>query len=116
MDVSGFMMSDDTQNGWNEYSRLVLKELESLAENISALNKEIQDLKQEIAQMRAREDRVDDIKIWKEKVDEVASPTQLKELMDEVQSLKLFKTKAITVFAVIQFGMAASIWLLRFIS
>ena len=60
-------MSDDTQNGWSEYSRLVLKELESLAENISALNKEIQDLKQEIAQMRAREDRVDDIKIWKEK-------------------------------------------------
>lgn len=109
-------MSDDSQNGWNEYSRLVLKELESLAENITALNREIQELKQEIAQMRAREDRVDDLKMWKEKVDEVASPSQLKELMDEVQSLKLFKTKAITVFAVIQFGMAATIWLLKVVS
>ena len=109
-------MSDDTQNGWNEYSRLVLKELESLAENISALNKEIQELKQEIVQMRAREDRVDDIKLWKEKIDEVASPTQLKELMEEVQSLKIFKTKAITIFTVIQFCMAASIWLLKIIS
>ena len=115
-DVRGLVMSDDTQNGWNEYSRLVLKELESLAENISALNREIQELKQEIAQMRAREDRVDDIKLWKEKIDEVASPTQLKELMDEVQSLKIFKTKAITIFTVIQFGMAASIWLLKIIS
>jgi uncharacterized coiled-coil DUF342 family protein len=109
-------MSDDAQNGWNEYSRLVLKELESLAENISALNKEIQELKQEIAQMRAKEDRVEELKSWKEKIDEVASPSQLKELMDEVQSLKIFKTKAITVFAVIQFGMAATIWLLKIVA
>ena len=71
-------MSDDN-NGWSEYSRLVLKELETLATSIQALNSEIQELKQEIAQMRAREDRVEDLKAWKEKVDEVASPTQLQQ-------------------------------------
>ena len=106
-------MTQENRNSWNEYSRLVLKELETLAASIQALNTEIQDLKQEIAQMRVREDRVDDLKMWKEKVDEVVSPTQLKELVDEVQDLKGFKTKAVTVFAVVQFGMAASIWLLK---
>ena len=55
------------ENGWSEYSRLVLKELETLATSISALNSEIQELKQEIARMREREDRVDDLKSWKEK-------------------------------------------------
>ena len=104
-------MSDE--NGWSEYSRLVLKELETLANSIQALNAEIQELKQEIAQMRAREDRVDDLKAWKEKVDEVASPSQLKELVDEIQNLKSFKIKAITVFAVVQFGMGAALWFMK---
>tara|TARA_Y100000034_G_scaffold42638_1_gene52193 strand:- start:288 stop:614 length:327 start_codon:yes stop_codon:yes gene_type:complete len=104
-------MSDE--NGWSEYSRLVLKELETLASSIQALNTEIQELKQEIAQMRAREDRVDDLKAWKEKIDEVASPSQLKELVDEIQHLKSFKIKAITVFAVVQFGMGAALWFMK---
>ena len=104
-------MSDE--NGWSEYSKLVLKELETLASSIQALNTEIQELKQEIAQMRAREDRVDDLKVWKEKVDEIASPSQLKELVSEVQSLKSFKIKAITVFTVVQFGMGAALWFMK---
>ena len=104
------MSEDGKQNGWNEYSRLVLKELESLAENITNLNGEIQELKQEIARMREREDRVDELRSWKEKVDEVASPSQLQTALNEIQDLKLFKTKAITVFAVVQFAMAAIVW------
>jgi uncharacterized coiled-coil DUF342 family protein len=108
-------MSDSGENnGWSEYSRLVLKELETLASSIQALNTEIQDLKQEIAQMRVREDRVDELKAWKEKVDEVVSPTQLQGLVKEVEDLKLFKTKAITVFAVVQFGMAFFAWAMKF--
>jgi len=99
-------MSDDN-NGWSEYSRLVLKELETLATSIQALNSEIQELKQEIAQMRAREDRVEDLKAWKEKVDEVASPSQLQAALKEIHDLKLFKTKAVTIFAVVQFAMGA---------
>jgi len=106
-------VSNDSQNGWNEYSRLVLRELETLAVSITALNAEIQELKQEIAQMRAREDRVDDLKAWKEKIDEVASPTQLRDAIVSIDELKMFKTKAITVFAVVQFGMAATIWLIN---
>jgi len=107
-------MSDDANNGWSEYSRLVLKELETLAASIQSLNSEIQELKQEIARMREREDRVDELRAWKEKVDEVASPTQLQTMVKEVEDLKLFKTKAITIFAVVQFGMAFFAWAMKF--
>ena len=107
-------MSDE--NGWSEYSRLVLKELETLASSITALNAEIQELKQEIARMREREDRVDELRIWKDKIDEVASPTQLQVKFNEVEDLKQFKTKAITIFAVVQFLMAASMWALKVVS
>ena len=104
-------MSD---NGWAEYSRLVLKELETLASSIQSLNSEIQDLKQEIARMREREDRVDELRAWKEKIDEIASPTQLQSLTKEVEELRLFKTKAITVFAVVQFAMGAIVFAMKF--
>ena len=105
-------MAED--NGWSEYSKLVLKELETLASSIQSLNSEIQELKQEIARMREREDRVDELRAWKDKVDEVASPTQLQALVKEVDDLKMFKTKAITVFAVVQFGMAFFAWAMKF--
>ena len=106
-------MSDEN-NGWSEYSRLVLKELETLAKSIQSLNSEIQELKQEIARMREREDRVDELRAWKEKVDEVISPSQLSAMTKEVDELKQFKTKAITVFAVVQFAMGAIIFAMKF--
>ena len=102
-------MSDGNQNGWNEYSRLVLKELETLANSIDGLRTELQEIKQDMAAMRVREDKVDELKVWKEKIDEVASPSQLKEMVNEIDSLKQFKTKAVTVFAVVQFLMAAAV-------
>lgn len=98
-------MATDHQNGWNEYSRLVLKELETLSDGIEGLKGEIQNVKQEIAKMQVREDKVDELKAWKEKLDDVASPTQLSVLIKEVETLKHFKTKAVTVFAVVQFLM-----------
>ena len=97
------------ENGWGEYSKLVLKELETLAKSIEGLRTELQDMKQELAAIRAKEDKVDELRSWKEKIDEIASPTQLKELTTEVQDLKLFKTKAVTVFAVVQFLMASAL-------
>jgi predicted nuclease with TOPRIM domain len=101
------------EDGWSEYSRLVLKELETLAASIQALNSEIQELKQEITRMREREDRVDELRSWKEKIDEVTSPTQLQTLVKDVEDMKLFKTKAITIFAVVQFAMAAVVWAIK---
>jgi len=107
-------MSDDSnQNGWNEYSRLVLKELESLSDSIDNLNTQLQAVRQELAEIRAREDRIDDLKTWKEKLDEVASPTQLKELVVKVEELNSFKIKAVGVFISAQFIMGLIAWYLK---
>ena len=104
-----------SENGWAEYSRLVLKELETLAAGIKELNDNLGDVKREIAEIRAREDKVQELVKWKDRIDEVASPTQLEKLKEEVEDLKLFKTKAVTIFAVIQFAMAAVVFAQRFI-
>ena len=103
------------RNGWNEYSKLVLKELETLAVNIQSLNNEIQELKQEIARMREREDRVEELRVWKDKIDEIASPTQLEIALKEIESLKEFKTKSVTVFMVVQFAMGLAVALSKII-
>ena len=107
-------MSDETnQNGWNEYSKLVLKELESLSSSIDGLNERIQDLKADITEIKAKEDRITELRDWKGKVDEVASPTQLKELIEDVSDLKAFKIKAIGVFLTVQFLMGLAAWFMK---
>jgi len=104
----------DAQNGWNEYSRLVLNELEKLNESIQSLQKEMQDVKKELAELKAKEDKVNELKSWKKDVDEVVSPTQLKEYIKDINDLKSFKTVAITVWAIVQFLTAIGIAVARF--
>jgi len=106
-------MDEKRQNGWNEYSKLVLKELESLSLNIDNLKTEMQDIKQELVETRVKEDRVDELRAWKEKVDDICSPSQLKELVDKVDNLNTFKVKAIGVFLAVQFMMGALAWYLK---
>ncbi len=91
-----------TENGWNEYSRLVLEQLESLSLGIQGVRNDMQEMRQELAIMKAKEDKVTELRVWKEKIDEVTSPTQLKNLVEEIQQLKEFKTKAVTIFMVVQ--------------
>jgi len=98
-------MAENGQNGWNEYSRLVLKELETLSKGIVELNAEIQDIKKELAIMKDREDKVDELRQWKQKMDEVISTTQLAAMVKEIDDLKTFKTKAVTIFAIVQFAL-----------
>jgi len=74
-------MANDHQNGWNEYSKLVIAELERLNDGITKLNTEIQDLKREITELKVKEDFSKEVWRWKKEVDEVASPTQLKEIL-----------------------------------
>lgn len=97
------------KDGWNEYSKLVLKELETLAVNIQSLNNEIQELKQEITRMREREDRVEELRTWKDKIDEIASPTQIETALKDIETLKEFKTKSVTIFMVVQFFMGLAV-------
>jgi ribosomal protein L29 len=102
------------QNGWNEYSKLVIAELERLNDGIANLNTEIQDLKREIAELKVKEDFAKELWKWKQAVDEVASPTQLKYTVRDVADLKTFRTQAITIWAVVQLITAAVISFLNF--
>lgn len=108
------MPSESSISGWESYSRLVLQQLESLTKGIEALRDELQDVKQQLAELKVKEDRVQELKAWKDKMDEVVSPTQLKSALAELEDLKLYKTKAITVFAVVQFMMATALALSKF--
>ena len=96
----------DKVNGWETYSKLVLQQLETMASGIEGLRTELQDVKNQLTELKAREDRVQDLKVWKEKFDEVASPTQMKIKFDEVEDLKTFKIRAVTMFMVVQAIMA----------
>tara|TARA_A100001015_G_C14369206_1_gene473526 strand:- start:60 stop:386 length:327 start_codon:yes stop_codon:yes gene_type:complete len=101
-------------NGWETYSKLVLQQLETMSNGIDALRTELQDMKSQLTELKAKEDRVQDLKSWKEKMDDVASPPQLRETMKDVEELKTFKTKAVTMFMVIQTFMGiAMAWALE---
>ena len=107
-------MANGEQNGWNEYSKLVIAELERLNDGITNLNGEIQDLKREIAELKVKEDFAKEFWKWKQAVDEVASPSQLNTTIKDVADLKTFKTQAITVWAVVQLITATVIGLLKY--
>ena len=101
-------------NGWETYSKLVLQQLETMSSGIEALRTELQDVKSQLTELKAKEDRVQDLKAWKEKMDDVASPPQLREAMQEIEQLKTFRTKAVTMFMVVQTVMGiAMAWALE---
>tara|TARA_R110001583_G_scaffold12434_1_gene55302 strand:+ start:2499 stop:2819 length:321 start_codon:yes stop_codon:yes gene_type:complete len=104
-----------TNQGWETYSKLVLQQLETLNTGIEGMRVELQLVKEQITKIKAKEDRLEEIKTWKEKIDEVASPSQIKYALRELENLKTFKTKAVTIFAVIQFGMAAVLFVMNFV-
>jgi len=101
---------NDNEDSWPEYSRLVLKELESLADGLSILKSDIDAIKQDMGTVKYCTERYYDLQTWKNRIDDVASPVQLKEHVASISDLKSFKTKAITIFAVIQFLMAFALF------
>jgi len=106
------MSNEEKQNGWNEYSRLVLAELEKLNNKVDTLTDEVSELKQEMLKLEHIKYNIKDLKEWKNAIDEISSPTQLKELQKEVDSLRTFKTVSTTVWLVVQllFGIAATVF------
>ncbi len=106
-------MSND--QGWETYSKLVIQQLETLNKGIESMRQELQDVKEQITKIKAKEDRLEELKAWKDKIDEVVSPSQMKYAMRELENLKTFKTKAVTIFMVVQFAMAVAVLISRFI-
>ena len=79
------------------------------------MRKELQDVKEQITKIKAKEDRLEELKTWKDKIDEVVSPSQMKYAMRELEELRTFKTKSVTIFMVVQFAMAVAVLVSRFI-
>jgi len=106
------MGNEGNQNGWNEYSRLVLAELEKLNKRVEDLSQDNNVMRQELTKAEQTKEELITIKNWKNNIDEVSSPTQLKELQQEVEKLKTFKTMSTTVWVVVQiiFTLAATIF------
>ena len=75
----------NANNGWETYSKLVLQQLETMSSGIEALRAELQDMKGQLTELKAKEDRVQDLKAWKEKMDDVASPPQIREALQEIR-------------------------------
>ena len=104
----------NANNGWETYSKLVLQQLETMSSGIEALRAELQDMKGQLTELKAKEDRVQDLKSWKEKMDDVASPPQIREALQEIEKLKTFRTRAATIFMVVQAGMGIAIaWIME---
>lgn len=84
-------------NGWTEYGKLVLKELERLNEGQDKLREDMDDKFKEITDtltgFKTTESEVKDLKAWKEKVTEVWSTTQMKQSKDEIYNQKNNWTK-----------------------
>ena len=93
---------------------MVLQQLENLSTGVEALRSELQDVKNQLTELKAKEDRIQDIKAWKERMDEIVSPSQIKVVLNEVEELKMFKTRAVTIFMVVQFAMGSAIAMLGY--
>jgi len=92
------------QNGWNEYSKLVLAELERLNENDEKIQGILSEINIKLGRLDNIEKDIADIEKWKRYMDDVATPNTLKDMKKNVDSLLTFKTMATTIWAVVQIG------------
>lgn len=93
--------STPSSGGWDEYERMVSKELERLNDNSEAIRAELSNLRLEVVALRSVETNMVEIKEWKREVEQVASPKTLSDLIQTVQDLKKFQTIVTTIWTVL---------------
>lgn len=59
-------------------------------------------IEEKVTKLATTKETVEELKNWKHKMDEVVSPTQMKETIDEVGKLKTFRAQALMVWVVVQ--------------
>jgi len=109
MDIDKKQFND---NGWDKYGKLVLNEITRLSNNLNDLSFQIQDIKQEIIELKAIQEKINDIGDWKLNISKIVSVNQLNEMIKEIEELKNFRTKATTIFTITQFIISTAIVLL----
>lgn len=109
------MENNDFKSLWAEYSKLVLKELDRMNSNYENLrtdfDERFKEINDKLSDVKSTKETVTELKAWQEKVNEVWSPTQMKEAKDELykQKNRWTATVAILIFIQIIIGIIASI-------
>ena len=106
----------EEKDSWGDYSKLVLKELERLNDNHEKMRSDfdgtLNEMNLKLNDVKSIEKSVSTNSAWIEKVNEVWSPSQMKEAKDEIYKQKTLLGAAIAVITFIQIivGIAISIW------
>jgi len=108
-------MAEDKES-WGDYSKLVLKELERLNENYDKMRTDMDsrftELNQKLTEVKNIEKTVSVNASWIERVNDVWSPSQMKEAKDEIYKQKSRWAAAIAIITFVQIaiGIAVTIW------
>lgn len=106
----------DERETWGDYSKLVLKELERLNDSSERMRNDMEtkfnELNQKLSEFKNTEAKVSSHSIWLEKVNDVWSPSQMKEAKDEIykQKTRWAATIAILTFIQIAIGLGIALW------
>jgi septal ring factor EnvC (AmiA/AmiB activator) len=108
-------MSEERES-WGDYSKLVLKELERLNDNYDKMRTDMDnrfaELNQKLTEVKNVEKSVITQNAWIEKVNDVWSPSQMKEAKDEIYKQKNRWVAAIAIISFVQIaiGIAVAVW------
>ena len=108
-------MSEE-KNTWGEYSNLVLKELERLNDNYDKMRTDMDtrfnELNQKLTEFKNVEGKVITNSACIERVNDVWSPSQMKEAKDEIYKQKTRWAAAIAILTFLQIavGIGLALW------
>jgi hypothetical protein len=108
-------MSEE-KDTWAEYSKLVLKELERLNDNHERMRSDFDnrfnEINTKLSEVKTLEKNIQLNINWIDKVNEVWSPSQMKEAKNEIYRQKSIIAAAIAIITFVQIiiGIGISIW------
>ena len=108
-------MSEE-KDSWGDYSKLVLKELERLNDNHEKMRSDfdgkLNEMNLKLNDVKGIEKTVTVNSAWIDKVNDVWSPSQMKEAKDEIykQKSRWVAAIAIVTFVQIAVGIVISLW------
>jgi len=95
-----------SKNGWSEYGRLVLAELQRLNQGQDDMKKDLDakflELNNKISAFNTLEKDIEELKNWKKDVIEVWSSTQMKQAKDEIYQQKGYYQRVIGIVIAVQ--------------
>ena len=95
-----------SKNGWSEYGRLVLAELQRLNQGQDAMKQDLDakflELNNKISAFNTLEKDIEELKSWKKDVIEIWSATQMQQAKDEIYKQKGYYQRLIGIIVAAQ--------------